>query len=232
MKTQKGKQKFAEGLSFKKLFFIFLVGSVIGALYEEILFVVQHFYATGELAWSLRRGVIWGPFNVIYGFGAAVMVYLLARKPYKVWQIFGYAAVLGGVVEYVISFLQELFTHTMSWDYSDKFLNINGRTTIPFMLVWGILGLVLVKIVYPILSDAIESIPVKVGDWLFLGLVIFMAFDMLISWTAIVRQTLRHNNIPPYTPIGKLYDEIFTDDYLEHYFPNMRRSVDEVKDAK
>lgn len=70
MKKIVAETKFAEGLCLKKLFFVFLIGSVIGSLYEEILFLVQHLMATGELAWSLRRGVIWGPFNVIYGFGA------------------------------------------------------------------------------------------------------------------------------------------------------------------
>jgi len=216
--------KFAEGLCFKKLFFVFLVGSVIGSIYEELLFLVQHLLATGQLAWSLRRGVIWGPFNVIYGFGAVIMVYLLLRKPYKKWQIFVYAALLGGVVEYIVSFLQELFTGTMSWDYSHLWLNINGRTTIPFMIVWGLLGLVLVKFVYPLVSDVIERIPVKLGDTVFVVLVVLMALDMLISWTALIRQSLRYNRIPPYTPVGEFYDDYFTDEYLEHYFPNMQRA--------
>jgi len=216
--------KFAEGLCFKKLFFVFLVGSVVGSLYEELLFLTQHLIETGQPAWSLRRGVIWGPFNVIYGFGAVVVVYLLLRKPYKKWQVFVYSALLGGVVEYVVSFLQELFTGTMSWDYSHLWLNINGRTTIPFMLVWGFLGLVLVKYVYPLVSDAIERIPVKLGDTVFVILVVLMALDMLISWTALIRQSLRYNHIPPYTPVGEFYDRYFTDEYLEHYFPNMERA--------
>lgn len=215
--------KFAEGLCFKKLFFVFLIGSIVGSLYEEVLYLVQHYLGTGELVWSLRRGVIWGPFNVIYGFGAVIMVYLLLRKPYKKWQIFVYAALLGGVVEYVISFLQEFFTRTTSWDYSGMWLNIHGRTTIPFMLVWGVLGFVLVEYVYPAVSEVIERIPVRIGDVVYVVLVVFMAFDMLISWTAIIRQTLRHNHLPPYTPIGEFYDKVFTDEYLNHYFPNMER---------
>lgn len=137
----KCEEKFAEGLCFKKLFFVFLVGSVIGTIYEELLYGVQTWYATGSWEWTVRRGVIYGPFNVIYGFGAVVMVYLLLRKKYTNWQIFLYASLLGGIVEYVVSLLQEVFTHTTSWDYSNYFLNINGRTTVPFMVVWGILGL-------------------------------------------------------------------------------------------
>ena len=42
----------------------------------------------GVGVWMMHRGVIYGPFNVIYGFGAALMCWLLLRKPYKNWQIF------------------------------------------------------------------------------------------------------------------------------------------------
>lgn len=213
--------KFAQGLCVKKLFFIFLIGSVFGSLYEEILHLIQVWWATGQLDWSLRRGVIYGPFNVIYGFGAAVMIYLLMRKPYKIWEIFLMSAVLGGVVEYLVSFLQEVFTHTASWDYSNRFLNIGGRTTIPYMMFWGLLGILLVKVVYPLLSKLIERIPVDLGNTLYVVLAVFMVLNMLVSWTAIIRQTLRHNHVPAFTPVGEFYDEYYNDDYLQHYFPNM-----------
>lgn len=221
--TLKDEGKFAQGLGFKKLFFIFLIGSVLGTIYEDILVYMQ----TG--VFMLHRGVIWGPFNVIYGFGAALMCWLLLRKPYNNWQIFGMATLLGGAVEYGVSLLQEIFTGTTSWDYSDLILNINGRTTIPIMIVWGVMGLALVKLVYPICSDLIERIPIRLGNSLFWLLLVFMILDCLISWTAIMRQGFRHNGIPPFTPIGEFYDECFTDEYLRHYFPNMVRS--DGKDA-
>lgn len=169
----------------------------------------------------LHRGVIYGPFNVIYGLGAVVMIWLLARKKYNNWQIFCYAALLGGVVEYLISFLQEFFTHTTSWDYSNLPLNINGRTTLPIMVVWGVMGLVLVKVIYPWISKWIEMIPERIGNAIYITLIVFMALNMLISWTAIIRQTLRHNNVSPFTPLGRFYDECYDDEYLERYFPNM-----------
>ena len=216
-----GKIKFAEGLCFKKLFFVFLIGSIFGTIYEDILIFVQTFLETGTGVWMLHRGVIYRPFNVIYGFGAALMCWVLLRKKYENWQIFGIAAVLGGIVEYALSFLQEYFTHTTSWDYSDELLNINGRTTIPFMLVWGLLGLVLVKVVYLVISDLVERIPIRAGNIVFLILLVFMIFDCLISWSAIIRQTLRRNNVPAYTPVGKFLDAAYPDSYLERFFPNM-----------
>ncbi len=219
----KESEKFAAGMGFKKLFFIFLIGSVFGTIYEDLLILGKTWIDTGVPVFMLHRGVIYGPFNVIYGFGAVVMIWVLGRKKMESWKIFLYGALLGGVVEYMIGFLQEVFTHTTSWDYSDQFLNINGRTTIPFMMIWGLLGLLLVKVVYPAVSNLIEKIPVRIGEALFVGLVVFMALDMLVSWSAIIRQTLRHNEVPPFTPVGRFLDDCYPDEYLIKYFPNMVR---------
>lgn len=211
-------KKFAEGLCFQKLFFIFMFGSVFGTIYEDILIYLQ------QGIWMVHRGVIYGPFNVIYGFGAALMCWVLLRKKYNNWQIFGLSALLGGAVEYLLSLGQEIFTGTTSWDYSNQFLNFAGRTSVPIMLVWGVMGIVLVKVFYPVLSGLIERIPQNVGEPLFWVLLVFMIINCLVSWTAIIRQNLRHHDIPPLTPIGQFYDEYYNDTFLEKYFPNMVRS--------
>lgn len=223
-KTTTPKHRFAEGLGFKKLFFIFLFGSVLGTIYEDILIYLMTYHETGTGVWMTHRGVIWGPFNVIYGFGAALMCWVLLRKKLENWQIFVYSAFLGGAVEYGLSFLQETFTGTTSWDYSGQLGSLGGRTTLPIMAVWGFLGLILVKVVYPLLSSLIEKIPVAIGERLFVVLLIFMVFNMLISWTAILRQNLRHHGVRPFTPIGEFYDRHFDDAYLKRYFPNMVRT--------
>ena len=195
----KDKKVFAKGYSFKKLFLIFVIGSIFGALYEQILNLITTYLQTGNLVWELRRGVIYG-------------------------------ALGGGAFEYLISFLQETFTYTVSWDYSDHFLNINGRTTIPFMLVWGFFALVFVKIVYPFLSEQIEKIPIKFGNIFFYFIFIFLVIDMTISWTALIRSALRRNNIEPLTPVGQFYDKVYPDQVLAKSFPNM--SFDVRKDKK
>ena len=215
--------KFAEGLCFRKLFFIFLIASVIGTIYEDVLIFVQTWMETGVGIWMTHRGVIYGPFNVIYGFGAALMCWLLLRKPYKDWQIFLYSALTGGVVEYLLSLGQELVLGTRSWDYGGLFLNINGRTTIPIMLVWGALGLVFIKLVYPWVSNLIEKIPPKIGENVYIVLLIFMIFNMVISWSALIRQNLRHYEIQPLTPLGEFYDNYYPDEFLRKYYTNMER---------
>ena len=216
---------FAKGYSFKKLFFIFVIGSIIGVLYEEILNTVKIYLATGDIVWELRRGVIYGPFNPLYGLGAVLVVYLLVRPNYSNIKTFIYGGLLGGIIEYSISLLQEIFTHTTSWDYSNHFLNIGGRTTIPFLIAWGIFTLIFAKIIYPYLSKWIEKIPINIGNIVFYILLIFLIIDMFISWTALFRGAMRKSDIEPITPIGRLYDRVYPDSVLSKHFPNTEFKV-------
>ncbi len=223
--NEKTKRKiFAEGICFEKLFIIFLIASVIGSLYEQILNLLLVYSRTGQLVWEYRRGVIYGPFNVIYGFGAVLFICLLANKKHKWYETVIYGSLLGGGIEYIIGFLQETFTQTISWNYSHKLLNINGRITLEYMILWGFLALILVKYFYPFVSKLIEKIPYHLGTILTRILLIFMVINMLISWGAILRQTLRRNNVPAITPIGEFFDKNYDDDFLKKYFPNMIHS--------
>ncbi len=215
------KKKFAEGRCFYKFFWIFLFGCVFGAYYEELLNLFMHYHFYHEWVWQLRRGVIWGPISPVYGFGAIIMIWLIGRRKRKDWQILLYGAILGGGFEYLISFLQETFLGTVSWDYSNEILNINGRTTIPFAIVWGLLALVLIKIIYPAISNVVESFPLKFGVILTNILIVLLAIDFTISWGALIRQTFRHNGYPAVSFVGKYFDTYFGDDILKKSYTNM-----------
>lgn len=215
---------FAKGLCFDKLFFIFLVGCVVGTYYEQILNLVKYYLNDGTIFWESRRGVIYGPFNPLYGFGAVVMTICLMKKERPWYLTLFYGFMLGGIIEYGVSWFQEIFVGTTSWNYTGYFLNIGGRTTITFMFAWGIMGLLFVYVAYPFLSQLIERIPYLLGKWLTRFFVVFMCLDMIISWTALVRQTFRRMGREPITFVGEVYDKIYTDEFLEQYFPNMKPS--------
>lgn len=219
--TTEKKKRFAQGIHFYKLFYVFLIGSIVGSYYEQILHTVTVYLQEGSLVWELRRGVIYGPFNVIYGIGAVLMVFFLCRKKRPWYETVLYGALIGGGFEYGVSLLQSVFLGSSSWDYSHMFLNIDGRTTIPIMLLWGLCCLALVHVIYPFISNMVERIPYQFGVFATNILVALMAINLFVSWTALIRQTLRRNNISPFTPIGRLYDVIYTDEYLSRYFPNM-----------
>ena len=97
-----------ERIDFFKYFWIFLIVSIIGALYEEIVYVVEYFFKNHAFDYSVRRGVFWGPISPVYGFGGVMLAFLLVRKKKNLIRTFVEASLAGGIVEYVLSFLQEI----------------------------------------------------------------------------------------------------------------------------
>ncbi len=51
--------------------------------------------------------------------------------------------------------------NTRWWDYSDKFLNLNGRISLIYSIFWGLLGLYLLKVVNPKVDKFIDWLKVK-----------------------------------------------------------------------
>lgn len=208
---------FAKGFCFAKIFIIFIIGSIIGTYYEEILTLLQ------DGIWQTRQGVIYGPFNPLYGLGFALFVAVLGKnlKTRKKYLTYIYSCLLAGFVEYLISFMGDALIGVKSWDYSDLFLNIGGRTTIPFMLFWGLGGFLFLEFIYPFLSDLIEKIPYKIAKYSYPLLVAFMIVNMFLSYTALIRQSMRKEDIPAFTPIGTIYDKVYTDEFLSTIYTNM-----------
>ncbi len=212
---------FAQGLSFSKMVLLFVLGSFLGVVWENALGVVKRLIKYGTLSYRDHRGVIYGPFNPLYGFGIVIIVLILGRKKRHPAKTFLYGAVLGGAIEYVASYLLELIFGARSWNYQDQILNINGRTSIAYMIFWGFGMMMLIHYVYPWVSKKIEAIPKKMGDIIVRFFVIFLSIDMLISFTALGRQALRHKGYEPLTFVGELYDKYYNDEFLKTIYVNM-----------
>lgn len=115
-----------------KLFWIFLIGSIIGYIIEMIVSLVQngHFVSS--------QGLLFGPFIQVYGVGLVIYYLVISNIKQKNYiKIFFISMLLGGIVEYLFSFFQEVLFGTISWDYSDLIFNLNGRTSLLHCLYWG-----------------------------------------------------------------------------------------------
>lgn len=204
--------KFAEGVNFKKIFLIFMVGSIFGTYWEMLL----HYIKFQEVV--SRSALVYGPFNPVYGLGAAMFALLVNLKnPIKVF-ISGMA--LGGFTEYMCSLIQEKFFGTIAWDYSYQPLNFDGRTSIWIMLFWGVLALLFVKIIYPFISDCIEIIPYKYGNVITVCLIIFMIFNCIVSVSACLRQRERNSGVEANNSISLFLDKHYPDERLNKIYVN------------
>lgn len=225
-KTQKAAPKRLFELERRKDYFnlgvlIFTLGSVFGTYYERIFMYVTLYIHQGIKLWLPRTGLIYGPLSPIYGAGALLVFIMICRWRNKKWyEYFVYGFFIGGVLEYVMAVGQELLFGTRSWDYSDKYLNIGGKTTIPYMFVWGAIVVAFIYLVFPLIFKLYKLIPRKIGDIIFKILAIFLIFDILISGIAVYRQNLRRHGIEPRNFIERYCDTHYPDDLLNGIYEN------------
>lgn len=133
---------------------IFLAGSVVGYIYEEIFCLLfDH-----EL---VNRGFLYGPYLPVYGFGAALMILLLKKFKRNPLVVFLLAMLSTGILEYLTGYLLWEIYHKTWWDYTGLFLNIDGYVCLRSVLTFGIGGLLLIYIVEPLICLIMSKTPKK-----------------------------------------------------------------------
>ncbi len=199
------------------LFWLFIIGSIAGFIFE----ITVVFFQKGHF--ELRQGLIYGPFIPVYGIGA--MFYYIVLSKIKIKnkvQIFLITMILGGITEYLCSFIQEKAFGTISWDYSYLPFNINGRTSLLHCIYWGIGGVLYITYIEPLLNKMIDKTNMKAFDLITIILSIFIVFDISISWMAADRQTERKNNIEPQNQLDLFLDKNYPDEYMNTIFNNKK----------
>lgn len=213
---ERRERSFAHGLNFYKLFWVFLIGCFLGVIIELIWCAVLY------QKFESRAGLIYGPFNPVYGFGALVLsvgLHWLIKKR-DLWVFLG-SAVLGSAAEFACSWFQEMVFGSVSWQYDGTVLNLQGRINLLHGLLWGLLGLLWVKELYPRLSRLIEKIPNKIGVALTWTLAVLMAADIAISAMAVYRQSERREGVPARNAVAAFLDEHYPDEFLAKIYTNM-----------
>lgn len=207
------KEVFARGICFKKIFLLFMIGCLIGCFME----MINHFLHYGNVV--SRSGLIYGPLNPVYGFGIILFVLCLSKVEKPV-HIFILGMFLGGGFEYLCSLFQEKVFRTVSWDYSHQMFNIGGRTSLKYMIIWGFMALLVMKVIYPFLSNLIERVPVNFGNVLTMFLTVFMIFNVCISVMACLRQSERSLGLKASNGMEVFLDKHYPDERLNEIFEN------------
>ena len=82
------KEHFARGINFYKIFIIFFAGCFAGVVWEMLWCLLSNGYVES------RSGLVYGPFNLVYGVGAAVLTLALYRYRNRSWLL----SFLGGIL--------------------------------------------------------------------------------------------------------------------------------------
>ena len=213
--SNKSKTDEAIKMNFYKIVFIYMLGGIVGTLWETGLNFINGY------GFVYCNGSIFTPFNFVYGCGAVIIIGFL-HKQTEWWKVFLIGAIGGGAVEYILNFLEETLLRTRSWNYTGKFLNLNGRTTIPYMVVWGMLCVAVIFVVYNPLSKLLEAIPQNVMKTVATVMFIILAIDLMITVVAILRYSGRNSGQEAFTAIDSFIDKTFNDAFMAERFPNLK----------
>lgn len=219
METTKNK------LTIHQLFWYFVLFSVIGLIVET----TYGFITTGIL--ESRKGLIWGPFCPVYGVGATLLIILLNQVNQKSYfKLFFYGVLIGSIVEYLLSYGLEAVFGTRFWDYSYTNNDINGRICITYSFFWGVLAVLLMKLIKPVLDKLIDQISLKIKNPIEVSLFLFLVIDALMSVWAIhtyekraiseyYKETVQYSDV---SWMRKIEEEYFTNERMQKTFPNLR----------
>lgn len=221
-------------LTMHQLFWYFVLFSVIGLIVETI-----YGYATTGILES-RKGLIWGPFCPVYGVGATTLIILLNHVDQKSYlRLFLYGVLIGSAVEYLLSYGLEAIFGTRFWDYTYTGNDINGRICVAYSFFWGILAVLLMKVVKPILDNIINKTNLKIRTPIEIGLFLFLIVDALMTIWAIntyeTRVISEYYGEPVEYPnilwMKKVEEEYFTNERMQKIFPNLRTKDREYNQA-
>ena len=217
-----GRDETGEGyikLNFFNLFWVFMVCSVLGLVLE----IIWHMTVVDPGVYQDRAGLLFGPFSPIYGVGAVLMTIFLNRFHKSNWLvIFLVAAVIGGAFEAFVSLFMQYAFGAVAWDYSNMPGSLfGGRTCLPFMACWGLLGVVWIKLLLPFMLRLVNFIP---WNWRYMLTTVaacFMLVDAVMTLQALDCWYMRLSHDPVDTPLQQFYDHEFGDAYMADRFQSM-----------
>lgn len=205
-------------LDFFKLFWVFVVFSMVGTLSEGIYWIFRY----GHFAY--RTGMVFGPFSPVYGMATTMILVILYRyRDKSSLFLFVAAYILAVLFEFTSSLFQQLVFGFTSWDYSDSVFAVLGRANLIYAIPWALFGLLMVKVIYPWFCRLLARFPRKPGVVVTWIVFVLMVFNAMVSSAAIIRYQERLQEIPADNVIRIQLDLHFPDSFLEKRYSRLEK---------
>ncbi len=237
------KQITINGITIYRILVYFAIYSVLGFILETLFALIVY----GKF--ESRQGFLYGPVCPIYGVGAVIMIVALQKFKKNGYTIFLGGVVVGSIVEYLISLFGEVFLNIRWWDYSERFLNINGRICLLYSIYWGIVAIYLMKSLNPQVDRFINffrsKINLRMGRIIAIGITVILFIDCVISAVAVqlfLARTVIEKDIPAQSKDWYiyLYDKYYKDENSREFiekvwsnkqiirvYPNLRLTLED-----
>ncbi len=164
-----------------RYFIYFLLYSIIGWCYEVFLEVVVY-------RWGFtNRGVLFGPYCPVYGFGALIFLVLLypmlkkqspGKKVLYIPVIFLLSMTIATALELFTSYILEYLTGSWPWQtYVDYKYNFQGRIALSPSLRFGLGGVIFLYLLQSVFERICDRLGSSLIKKLALTMMILLAAD-------------------------------------------------------
>ena len=178
---------------------------------ESLLDFVLLFFVLSFVGWCIEvtlkyrqyhrfinRGFLAGPWLPIYGSGAVLIttaMQLVSRWDDGYGTTFAVSFFLCGALEYGASWVMEKRFHARWWDYSQKPMNLHGRVWIGNLILFGLGGVLIFKILDPLLLPQFARLRLPVKEVIAGCLTAVFIADFIVSHFVLklVKESVEHS---------------------------------------
>lgn len=196
-----------------ELLFIFLFYSLIGWILEVVAVAIKE-------KKFVNRGVTNGPMCTIYGFCAVLMTLALNDVNNPVGLFIG-SLIYGTAVEFITGKILERTSKKKWWDYSKKKFNLDGYICLQYSLLWGLLGVLLVKVFNPLFLLLFSKINIIIRT-----ILVFVILGLLIIDWVTTFITIKYLNDQKFKDISTKFGNFILKNVqkrLEKAYPNLKK---------
>ena len=164
----------------------FILYAMIGWIYEVFLEVVIY-------KWGFsNRGVLFGPWLPVYGFGALIFIILIypliknkkyPKKLYYIPLVFLGCMISATLLELITSYICEAFMGSWPWQtYADYKINFQARIALSPSIRFGLGGLFFLYVLQPLFEKITNKLGDKKTKYLSIIIIIILAIDCIYSF--------------------------------------------------
>lgn len=170
----------------EEYFLYFMMYSVIGWCYEVFLEVVVY-------RWGFsNRGVLFGPYCIVYGFGALLLIVLLTKlkkkkiklKNINITPVIMFISIIfiTTITELIASYIMEFTSGNWLWDYTRFNFNFEGRVALNPSIRFGIGGMIFLYVLQPLFEKVIKILSNKKINIISLIVGVIFAIDLIYTF--------------------------------------------------
>lgn len=178
------KQVWREWRFWQELFIYFWVFSLAGH-YLEVGWAFFIHIVTGHPLWHPITS-LFIPLSVPYGLGTVAVILLtwplVEKHKFNPIIIFILNVIITSIIEYFCALMVVNFAgHNQFWDYSNRFMNINGYVCIESSLLFGVASTLFIYYIYPFCEKFLQRVKNRQLNIIFWTLLTCYAVDLVYS---------------------------------------------------